>query len=167
MEKAKVEVSQSERVVLEEASHGTVVPTKKLVNEFKSLLTKKLIEHKGNNKYTASKLGLYVLTDTVSTNGNGTHETAKEKAESGKKPQAKAKPAFLNKPKASIAELDATYTKKYPHYVKGSVKESKEGGKRIALIKCTHKGCKDTRQVFTSDIFQVKLCEEHRKKKAA
>lgn len=170
MEKAKVVVSKTEREVLTEATRGSIVPTKSKVAEFKSLLSKKLIEGRGNNKYTATKLGVYVVTETegaeMPTNGNG----SKEKAENTAKPQAKKRPSFLDKPKATLAELDLKYSKKYAHYVKGSVKEQKGGGKRIAQIRCTAKGCKDTRQVFTSDIFQVKLCEDCRtetKKKAA
>ncbi len=162
--KTEVKISDVEREVLGEASRGKVVPTKSRINEFKSLLAKKLIENKGNNKYQATKLGLYVLTETVTevSNSQPDAKTAKVKAGSTAVKAGKKKPDFLNQPKLTIAELDARYSKAYPHYVKGSVKESKGGGKRMAQIQCTTKGCKETRQVFTSDVFQVKRCEDHR-----
>lgn len=64
-----------------------------------------------------------------------------------------------------VAKLDAAYRKKYPHYVGGSIEPPSNGiPKWSAEIECTEKGCKETRQVYTSDLFQVKVCHAHKKR---
>lgn len=55
-----------------------------------------------------------------------------------------------------LAERDADLADKYPHYVKGSVRKESGMPKLIATIKCGE--CGKEREVFTSDIFQVKTC---------
>jgi hypothetical protein len=49
--------------------------------------------------------------------------------------------------------------KKYPHIVPNSLEG--EGNERTVLIKCTRRGCAQTRRTRTQDAFQVKLCQEH------
>jgi hypothetical protein len=58
--------------------------------------------------------------------------------------------------KESKVDLDKKYQDKYPHYVKGSVGEVGECQKRTAKIECVD--CGAHRQVYTSDLFQVKRC---------
>jgi hypothetical protein len=56
------------------------------------------------------------------------------------------------------AEIEA----KYPHVIKGSVRFDAIKNKQVATITCTDpedKGCEATREVFTSDLFQVSTCE--------
>lgn len=57
------------------------------------------------------------------------------------------------------SELEA----KHPHMVKGSLGFDEVAKKQTATVKCTVPGCSETRQVFTSDLFQVKVCEGHKK----
>lgn len=52
---------------------------------------------------------------------------------------------------------------KYPHMVKGSLSFDEGAEKQTAEIECTVPGCGATRRVFTSDLFQVKVCEDHKK----
>jgi hypothetical protein len=52
---------------------------------------------------------------------------------------------------------------KYPHVVTGSVRFDAVANKQKATIRCMHSGCGKTRDVFTSDLFQVRVCEEHKK----
>ena len=54
--------------------------------------------------------------------------------------------------------LDAVYLAKYPHYVKGSIHKTEGTTKLRASIKCVVDGKK--REVFTSDLFQVKKCTD-------
>ena len=51
---------------------------------------------------------------------------------------------------------------KWDHVVKGSVRWNPTANKQQATIVCTHTGCDKRRDVFTSDLFQVKVCLEHR-----
>lgn len=46
--------------------------------------------------------------------------------------------------------------KRYPHMIKGSLGYDKQVMRQIAQICCQN--CSVSRQVFTSDLFQVKLC---------
>ena len=55
----------------------------------------------------------------------------------------------------TMAEL----RKKYPHIVAGSLEG--EGNDRTILIKCTKRGCAETRRTRPQDAFQVKLCRMH------
>ena len=159
-------LNELESSILTEASRGFIVPTKSKVEAFKSLITKKLIEHKGNNRYKISKTGLQLLMD-----GTNIAPTSTELKGSQEKPlpvqkkvvsQTKQLPSRIKK---TNEELDAIYTKKYKHYVPKSIKSTLQGKKR-AKIKCTISNCANTREVFTADIFQVKLCEQHKKEKS-
>lgn len=57
--------------------------------------------------------------------------------------------------------------KKYSHMVKGSLGFDEVAEKQTAKIVCTHPGCENQRTVFTSDLFQVKVCEDHKKAQRA
>ncbi len=59
-----------------------------------------------------------------------------------------------------------TLRAKYPHVVEGSLDFDAERNKQFVLISCTHDGCDQTRRTFTSDLFQVSMCDEHRKEQA-
>ena len=52
---------------------------------------------------------------------------------------------------------------KYPFVVEGSLAWDENAGKQAVTISCIHPDCSSTRKVFTSDLFQVKVCLEHRK----
>lgn len=76
------------------------------------------------------------------------------------KEKPKPKPAPLS-PKEWAKAKDAELAKKYPHYVRGSVAPARNGERKAsAKIECQE--CSKERTVFTSDIFQVKLCKECR-----
>jgi len=68
----------------------------------------------------------------------------------------------LNKDELAVAEKELR--KKYPHVVKGSLRNISNGathkGKRTAEIKCAARGCTKTRRVATSDLAQVRYCDE-------
>jgi len=57
------------------------------------------------------------------------------------------------------AEIEA----KYSHVVKGSMRFNPTANKQQVTIRCTTPGCTKTREVFTSDLFQVRSCEDHKK----
>lgn len=154
-DKPEVKVSAQEREVLVEASRGSVTPIRKTADYFRSLLKKKLIEGIGSNKYKATKIGLYVVHDTTS-GSNGDEPSEADM------PKAKAKPSLV-KPKKDLKVADAEYSKKYKHFVAGSLHT--EDGIRLGKIRCTQKGCDKTRAVHPGDIFQVKLCLDHKKAK--
>lgn len=66
-------------------------------------------------------------------------------------------------PAELLAEREVQLRKKYKHIVEGSIKRHTTGtyaGKITVMIGCTASGCKETRQVATSDLFQVKFCRE-------
>ena len=149
-------MTKMETEVLQAASHGAIKPLLPQADAFKSLITKGLIKHMGDNKFKATAEGLKVVM------GQADAPAAPAK----KAVKAKAAP----KAKKTNEELDAEYAKKYSHYVKGSISKPVENGevtKRTALIKCQTKGCGKTRKVYTSDVFQVKLCLDCRKGKNA
>ena len=61
---------------------------------------------------------------------------------------------------------EAELLKKYPHMVEGTLRMNEERNKQEAEIECTHPGCEKRRVVFTSDLFQVNMCDDHRKEQA-
>jgi len=153
---AEAKLTAKEREVLEKASHGSVIPVKSEVTEFKNLIGRKLLEHLGNNKFKASKLGLVALQGME----------VPEEVNLAPKNKKAGFPANLKKPKATREELDAKYSKSFPWYVKGSISKELDAGtnKRTGMIKCIE--CGKQRKVYTSDIFQVKLCLDCRGKKS-
>lgn len=62
--------------------------------------------------------------------------------------------------RAYLAKRDANLQAKYDHYVKGSVRRHETETKLEAEIKCP---CGAKRTVWTSDIFQVKVCWDCKK----
>lgn len=56
----------------------------------------------------------------------------------------------------SATEIEA----KYKHVVKGSVRFDATANKQKCTITCTNGTCKKTRDVFTSDLFQVETCTD-------
>jgi hypothetical protein len=52
---------------------------------------------------------------------------------------------------------------KYPHVIEGTLQYDPTTNKQSVEIRCQHPGCKETRRVFTSDLFQVRLCDTHKK----
>ena len=52
---------------------------------------------------------------------------------------------------------------KYPHVIEGTLEYDAQRNKQSVLIQCSHPGCEEQRRVFTSDLFQVSMCEEHKK----
>lgn len=61
---------------------------------------------------------------------------------------------------------EATLMGKYPQVVEGSLDFDKSVNKQFVQIACAHPGCEATRKTFTSDLFQVTMCDEHRKEAA-
>lgn len=61
---------------------------------------------------------------------------------------------------------EAELLKKYPHMIEGSLRFNKERNKQEVDITCSHPGCDTKRTVFTSDLFQVTMCEDHKKEAA-
>lgn len=57
--------------------------------------------------------------------------------------------------------------KEYPHVVEGSMTWNEGAGKQEVKITCAHDGCDEQRTVFTSDLFQVRMCSTHRKEQRA
>lgn len=83
------------------------------------------------------------------------HEVASEEEMAKKKAKSSGK--------VGLATRDERLRKKYPHYVPGSVREVKGHFKMKCEIKCQK--CGKERSVFTSDVFQVKLCVDCKKVK--
>ena len=86
-------------------------------------------------------------------------KTVKTKAVSKKK----AKPSKAKAPKAKKAKrlTEAELSKRYPHFVAGSLHFSESEQRNCCKLACIERGCKKTREVATSDLFQVKRCVEH------
>ena len=78
------------------------------------------------------------------------------------KPEAKA---AKKKQPATPAEMLKAICQKYPNQkiTDGSLLFDEKKQKFSVEITCQHAGCKEKRRVFTSDLFQVKLCAEHTK----
>jgi hypothetical protein len=154
-------MNQMEQEVLTEAARGLIVPTKDRSAAFRSLVRQKLIECKGDNKYKATASGLKAVMEGV-TVAQPTAEVKETPKEIVSAPKKKDKDIVLQ-------TLDAHYTKKYSHYVRGSVRpdDVAHSNKLRAKIECTARGCRETRDVYTSDIFQVKLCLKHKAEKTS
>jgi len=58
---------------------------------------------------------------------------------------------------------EATLMGKYPQIVEGTLAFDKAVNKQFVLITCAKDGCGKTRKTFTSDLFQVNMCDGHRK----
>ena len=98
-----------------------------------------------------------------------TKKTARKTA-AQKKAAKKAPATKVSRPRPRLDEkqlrtAEAELKKKYPHIVKGTLRNAENGGphnqKRTVEIKCSKPGCQVTRRVATSDLAQVTMCEEH------
>ena len=47
----------------------------------------------------------------------------------------------------------------YPHAVRGSLHFDREANKQAVTIVCTEEGCSNEREVYTSDLWQVRRCD--------
>lgn len=61
---------------------------------------------------------------------------------------------------------EVTLLGKYPQVVKGSLSFDASVNKQFVFIRCAQPGCSETRRTFTSDLFQVTMCDGHRKEQA-
>jgi hypothetical protein len=52
---------------------------------------------------------------------------------------------------------------KYPHAVPGTLKFDEAANKQTMEIECVVEGCTNRRTVYTSDLWQVKKCLDHKK----
>lgn len=63
-----------------------------------------------------------------------------------------------------LNQAEAELRRKYPHVIKGSLKNlagrGQYAGKRTVTIKCSSPRCTATRRVATSDLSQVRFCED-------
>jgi len=85
--------------------------------------------------------------------------------------KAAEKKAKVSRPRPKLDEKElkaacAELRKKYPHVIPNTLQNAEAGegphsNKRTVEIKCQHPGCKEKRRVATSDLAQVKFCEEH------
>lgn len=87
-------------------------------------------------------------------------EIALEKADRANprlvKPPPRSKPSSKVNTKAMLAVRDEELQKKYKHYVVGSVHRVSGQAKLMCEIEC--QTCSTHREVFTSDVFQIKEC---------
>jgi hypothetical protein len=67
--------------------------------------------------------------------------------------------------KGRLDRRDQEMSKKYPHYVAGSIKTKAGESKLTCQIRCTE--CAAHRACFTSDVFQIKVCVACRDKRIA
>jgi hypothetical protein len=104
------------------------------------------------------------MTDTKKKRGNKNLKVVKG-GKSNSKSKAKKKKTFD----------EAAFCKKYPHVVKGTVKEvpknsvidgTKAVHGRVCKIKCTERGCEKLRTINVQDAWQVKFCVAHQKARA-
>lgn len=77
--------------------------------------------------------------------------------------QAKLAEILKKGEKGSRRKSEVEIRKDYPNVIEGSLRWNETAGKQMVDISCSVEGCEDTREVFTSDLFQVKTCLEHRK----
>lgn len=80
---------------------------------------------------------------------------------------APAKEPAKKKPnKVDLVEAEKKLREKYPHVIPGTLQLPAEGSrKRSCEIACQEPGCKARRRVYTSDLFQVKYCVQHSKRR--
>lgn len=81
----------------------------------------------------------------------------------GMAPEQRAKIEAAMKKVAAKRTSEEEIRKNHKNVVEGSVKYNEVAKKQVATITCSIDGCKETREVFTSDLHQVKTCLTHRK----
>lgn len=76
-----------------------------------------------------------------------------------------AKTAKKVKQPKTPEEMIKALRERYPDHniIDDSLQFNEAKSKYSVEIVCQHKGCNNKRRVFTSDLFQVKLCEDHTK----
>ena len=72
-----------------------------------------------------------------------------------------ADPKAVSRKTAPKRMDEAALKAKYSHVVSGTLKFDKAAGKQTIEIKCKKRGCDVRRRIFTSDLFQIDMCEEH------
>lgn len=78
-------------------------------------------------------------------------------------PEAKEKLLAKVLKKADAKRVPATEIEaKYSHVIPGSLVWDEVAEKQAVQIRCSHPECSETRRVFTSDLFQVRLCVPHK-----
>lgn len=120
------------------------------------------IHTKGGTKMSPVKTPAVSETKPV----NNKEKTVKSNKNNQKSPVASRKPKETEV--ELVARRDKELCKKYKHAVAGTLQRETSGhhANRMTMeIKCCEKGCDKKRRVATSDLFQVKLCEEHSKSK--
>ena len=85
--------------------------------------------------------------------------------ELGLTPEAKAKitGAAATSGKRARRKSATDIFSAYGHAIEGSLSYDTGANKQRVEIRCQHSGCKKTREVFTSDLFQVRVCLDHKK----
>lgn len=78
-------------------------------------------------------------------------------------PEQAAKLDKLMASKVAKRKSEDEILKDHANVIKGSVKYDEVAKKQVAQITCSIDGCKEIRDVFTSDLHQVKTCMTHRK----
>ena len=90
------------------------------------------------------------------------HKQKKAQAKSSTKGEVKASSGGRaeRKAKASARTSEADLIAKYPHIVKGTLGYDPKANKATCTVKCQHNGpdCEKTRDIYTSDAFQIKNC---------
>jgi len=80
----------------------------------------------------------------------------KGKTSEAKKPRAKKE--------VNLADAEASLIEKYPHLIPGTLQGHTDGryaNRRTVKIRCANPECKNShRRVATSDLWQVKFCEQ-------
>lgn len=87
-----------------------------------------------------------------------TKSERKARLRAEKKPGA---PVEVKTDRKSERSTEDVLLEKYPHMVKGSLGYDKNANKATATIKCQSgesEDCDKTREVYTSDLFQIKHC---------
>ena len=82
------------------------------------------------------------------------------------KAKKEPKAVVVTMTKQVLATAEAALQQQYPHVVTGSLREAtlhngKFHLKRNVQIRCSSPGCEVLRRVATSDLAQVKMCEDH------
>lgn len=75
----------------------------------------------------------------------------------------RAKVEAAMKKVASKRKTEAEIRKDNANVIEGSLSYNETAQKQVVKISCSISGCKETRDVFTSDLHQVKTCLPHRK----
>lgn len=78
-------------------------------------------------------------------------------------PEDRAKVEAAMKKAASKRKTEAEIRADHKNVIEGSLSYNEVASKQAVKITCAIDGCKETREVFTSDLHQVKTCMSHRK----